>query len=141
MNQKTTSTKEGAVFTSLAGNVKSKKIYRCGVQHTTKFRKEIERVGLALKDSSTEVQIETLIKILLYRGSKGINTLEGMACGFLRIATRINEIKAEGYIIEKSEENVIGSDGIVHRGIARYFMKSLEKRISPQLSLDLGERP
>jgi hypothetical protein len=132
--------KRGAQFTKLAGGVKrQKKVFRCGVQHTSKFRLEIEAAGLGLGDASAATQCQTLLRILIYRGSKGINTLEGNACGFLRIATRIQELEAEGYLIVSLRESVRGADGLIHNGIARYVLLSKTVIEERQGSLDLGE--
>jgi hypothetical protein len=130
----------GAHFTKLAGGVKKqKKAFRCGVQHTSKFRIEMENAGLGLNDASGDTQRQTLLRILIYRGAKGINTLEGTACGFLRIATRIQELEAEGHRILSPRERVIGADGLVHKGIARYVLLLQAFADNPQGVLDLGE--
>lgn len=132
--------KRDAHFTKLAGGVKTqKKVFRCGVQHTSKFRIEVENAGLGLSEVSTETQCQTLLRVLQFVGSRGINTLEGVACGFMRIATRIQELEAEGHRILSIRERVIGADGLIHSGVARYVLSCLAIKDNPQGSLDLGE--
>ncbi|GAC1611134.1 MAG: hypothetical protein NVS3B3_21610 [Aquirhabdus sp.] len=125
--------------TKLGGTVKAKneKIFRCGVQHTSKFRLAIEEAGLGLDDPSATTQCACLLRILQYRGAEGINTLEGVACGFLRIATRIQELQADGHHIIAVPETVISADGLVHRRIARYILLKEAPIESPQRCLDL----
>jgi hypothetical protein len=113
------------------------KAFRCGVQHTSKLRLELENMGLGLSDTSAKTQCHTLLRILEYRGSLGMNTLEGMACGFIRLATRIQELEELGYPIESRRESAIGADGLLHHGIARYVLLSDTPTPSPQASFDL----
>jgi hypothetical protein len=130
----------GAIrYTQLRGKVKAKneKIFRCGVQHTSKFRLTIEAAGLGLDNPSATTQCACLLRILQHRGAAGINTLEGVACGFLRIATRIQELQADGHHIIAVPETVISADGLVHRRIARYILLKDAPNESPQGCLDL----
>lgn len=129
----------GAHFTKLAGGVTGQKsILRCGVHRTSKLRRELQANGLALRDTSGATQCQTLLRVLQYLGDRGINTPEGVACGFYRIATRIQELEAEGWLIASRRERLLGADGLVHIGIARYVL--IGKRVhmvSPQLDLEL----
>lgn len=131
--------KGGARFANRAASMrgKKKKTFRCGVQHTNKLRIELENAGLGLRDASGKTQRQALLRVLLYRGSKGLNTLEGAACGFLRIATRIQELEAEGYNIQSNRESAISADGLLHHGIARYTLLDDKPQTNPQGSLDL----
>lgn len=139
MQKKKTPKAGGFPHTKLAGRVKTKKkVFSCGVQHTSKFRLEIEAAGLGLTDASATTQRQALLLILIYRGSKGINTIEGNACGFLRIATRIQELEDEGYTIASIKETARTSDGLIHRGIARYILMNQSAKEDPQGELDLG---
>ena len=133
--------KGGARFAKRSSSVRGKKnkAFRCGVQHTNKLRIELEKAGLGLRDASGKTQCQTLLRVLLYRGSKGLNTLEGAACGFLRIATRIQELEAEGYSIASYRESAISTDGLLHHGIARYVLLDDKPKANPQGSLDLEE--
>lgn len=115
------------------------KVFVCGVQHTSKLRNELTAAGLGLRDASGLTQCQTLLLVLQYLGTRGINTLEGVACGFLRIATRVQELEADGYIIHSIKERAIGADGLVHSGIARYIYQGRKPFDDPQGSLDLGE--
>jgi hypothetical protein len=130
----------GARFTKLAGGVKKqKKVFRCGVQHTRKFRIEMENAGLGLNDASAETQCQTLLRILQFVGDRGINTLEGIACGFLRITTRVHELQAQGHVIASIKERVISADGLVQEGIARYVLLLQALKDDRQGALDLGD--
>ena len=138
--KKNAPSKGGAQSTKLAGGVKrQKKVFKCGTQHTSKLRIELENAGLGLNDVSTGTQCETLLRVLNYLGSRGLNTLEGMACGFLRIATRIQELEASGHLIASMRERVKSADGLIHNGIARYILISQAIKDNPQGLLDLGE--
>lgn len=130
----------GAPFTKRAGRVTGQKnVFRCGNQHTSKLKIELQAQGLALTDSSGRSQCETLLRVLKYLGPRGINTLEGNACGYLRIATRIQELQALGHVILSPRENLIGPDGLFHQGIARYVWIGHGQQFNPQGSLDLGD--
>jgi hypothetical protein len=132
--------KGGAKFTKLAGRVNGQnKVFRCGVQHTAKLRRELQGKGLALRDTTGRTQCETLLRVLEYLGDRGINTPEGVACGFYRIATRVQELEASGWLIASRRESLVGADGLYHIAIARYVL--IGKRSGPQdpqFSLDLG---
>lgn len=131
----------GADFTKLIGGVrgKTKKIFRCGVQHTSKLRKELQANGLALGDTSGRTQFVTLLRVLQYLGDRGINTPEGVACGFYRIATRVQELEEAGWRIASIRERIVGADGLEHSGVARYVLIGRRTDfIDPQGSLDLG---
>lgn len=128
----------GAKVTKLAGGVNSKnKIFRCGVQHTSKLRRELQAKGLALGDTVGLSQRQTLLRVLKYLGSRGINTPEAVGVGFYRVATRIQELEAEGWRIASLRECLVGADGLEHRGVARYVLLKGRARHSPQLALDL----
>jgi hypothetical protein len=130
----------GAPITKLAGGVKAKdKALFCGVKHISKLRRELHSAGLGLRDTSGRTQCETLLRVLQYLGPRGINTPEGVGCGYYRIATRIQELEANGWQIASYRERVIGADGLQHDGIARYSL--LGRRMdcaNPQGALDLG---
>ena len=133
------SAKGGAQFTKLAGGVKGQnKVFRCGVQHTSKLRREIQGKGLALRDTTGRTQCETLLRVLQYRGDLGLNTPEGVGLGFYRIATRIQELEAIGWLIASHRERLVGADGLIHSGIARYVLLGRVGKDDPQGSLDLG---
>ncbi|MFC0131403.1 hypothetical protein CR105_03025 [Massilia eurypsychrophila] len=133
--------KGGAHITKRAGRVsgKQKQTFVCGVKHISKLRRELQTAGLGLRDTSGRTQCETLLRILQYLGPRGINTPEGVGCGFYRIATRIQEIEEAGWLIASYRESLIGADGFRHVGIARYSL--LGRRVdvdNPQGALDLG---
>lgn len=116
--------KRGAQITKLAGGVngQQEKVFCCGVQHISKLRRELRRVGLHLRNTSGRTQCETLLRVLQYLGARGINTPEGVGCGFYRIATRIQELEEQGWLIASYRERLLGADGLTHHGIARYVL-------------------
>lgn len=118
------------------------KIFRCGVQHTSKLRRELYAQGLALRSVTGISQCATLLRVLQYLGDRGINTIEGVGCGFYRIATRVQELEESGWLIESRRERVLGADGLTHDGIARYVLRG--RRVDmpdAQGALDLEVRP
>jgi hypothetical protein len=118
------------------------KIFRCGVQHTSKLRRELHGQGLALRDVTGDSQRVTLLRVLQYLGARGINTIEGVGCGFYRIATRVQELEEGGWLIESRRERVLGADGLTHDGIARYVLKGRRfPDIDAQGALDLEAQP
>jgi hypothetical protein len=132
-------------FTKLAGGVNRKKPYleplQCGTEHTNKYRDNVHVAGFGLKNASGTNQRTMLLLWLQHVGSSGINTLEGEACGYLRIATRIQELKERGWKISSQRENVIGADGLFHKRIARYILDGRTADFPPvQLDLDFSAR-
>ncbi len=130
----------GANVTELGGGVTGqRKVLRCGVHRTSKLRRELQAHGLALRDTTGATQCQTLLRVLEYLGDRGINTPEGVACGFYRIATRVQELEADGWLIASYRERLLGADGLVHVGIARYVLIGRRAdSTSPQLSFELG---
>jgi hypothetical protein len=118
------------------------KIFRCGVQHTSKLRRELCGQGLALRSVTGASQRVTLLLVLQYLGERGINTIEGVGCGFYRIATRVQELEESGWLIESRRERVLGADGLAHDGIARYVLRGRSIDMpDAQGALDLEVRP
>lgn len=113
------------------------RVFRCGVQHTSKLRRELSAAGLALGDASGRTQRETLLRVLQHLGARGINTPEAVGVGFYRVATRIQELEADGWRIASLRERLVGADGLEHRGIARYVLLGRGAHRSPQLALNL----
>ncbi|MBC3806157.1 hypothetical protein H8K52_02210 [Undibacterium seohonense] len=131
--------KGGVKITKLAGNVKRQgNMLRCDTKHISNLRKELASKGLALLSANGESQARTLPKVLRYLGNRGINTKEAEGCGYYRIATRIQEMEASNYVITSNRETIIGADGLVHRGIARYVLLRDNTEPNPQGELDLG---
>lgn len=137
--KKQNASKGGAKFTKLAGGVNGQnKVFRRGVQHTARLRRELQSNGLALRDTTGRTQCETLLRVLQYLGDRGINTPEAVGMGFYRIATRIQELEASGWLIASRRESLLGADGLVHFGIARYVLICCRKDfVDPQGSLSL----
>jgi hypothetical protein len=106
--------------------------------YLTAFANRIKAAGLALRSSSGGTQLATLPKVLEYLGSRGANTYELVALGYLRAATRIKELE-DRYLITPILEDVIGPDGLLHKRVARYIMIGKRKDLPPaQGQLDLG---
>lgn len=102
-----------------------------------KVVRDLQKNGLALKNTSGSTQLETLPKALSYLGPRGISTYEGVAAGYLRIATRIKELKSTWEIVTL-RESYVGPDGLFHSGVARYVLIGLRRGIvDSQGSLDL----
>lgn len=132
----------GVQVTKRAGGVTviPKDAFLCDEQHITKLRNEIAGAGLALKDTSGQTQCDTLLRVLQHRGAKGVNTAEGVGLGYLRIATRVQELEERGWRIASYRERIIGADGLAHNGIARYCLlgRAVERAAPAQSALDLG---
>ena len=130
----------GAQFTKLAGGVKGQtKTLECSSYHINKIVEEIRAVGLQLRSTAGDTQLETLPKLLQHLGPRGLNTYEGVAAGYLRIATRIKDLEG-AWVINSFRENVIGPDGLFHKGVARYILVGKRKDMQPQRGLDfLGD--
>lgn len=123
MTGKKKSAPEGARVTQAGGPVATwqSKVFDCSSENITAVCEELSRNGIALKNASGATQRETLRLALEYRGSRGLNSYEGMAAGYMRMATRIKELK-ENWDIYALREDVVGPDGLVHRGVARYVL-------------------
>lgn len=109
---------------------KSKKIFDCGTENITKVCEELRAAGVGLQSADGRTQRATLHRALEFRGPRGLNTYEGTAAGFLRMATRILELKA-AWDIYTVIEDVVGPDGLVHRGVARYILRGRRQDIPP----------
>lgn len=104
-----------------AKKAKPKATRYCGANQTNKLVRELRQAGLQLRSTQSDTQLETLPKVLQYLGPRGINTYEAVAAGYLRIATRIKELK-EIWEVDSLREDVIGPDGLFHKGVARYVI-------------------
>lgn len=114
-------------------------VLKCGTHHINKVRNEIHAAGLSLDGTSGGTQLGTLLRVLQYLGPRGINTKEAEGCGYFRIATRIQELEDAGWKIAVPKERIIGADGLIHKGIARYTLLGRRSDfIDQQGSLDLG---
>ena len=132
--------KGGAKFTKLAGGVNGQgKVFRCGVNHIAKLRREIQAQGLALRNTSGRTQVQTLLPILEYLGPRGANTKELEGLGFFRAATRVQDLEEAGWQIAVTRERLLGADGLVHINVARYrLVGRCVDYVDPQGSLNLG---
>lgn len=114
------------------------KVLDCGQQNITAVCEELAQNGIALRDASGATQLETLRRALEFRGARGLNTYEGTAAGYMRLATRVKELK-EKWDIYALREDVIGPDGLLHKGVARYVLLGRRKDMpAVQAQLDLG---
>ena len=115
-----------------------RKKYSCGEHHIKSFVQKVHASGYQLRSAATDTQLATLPKVLELLGTHGLNTYEGVALGYLRIATRIKELK-EIYDIGTIREDVVGPDGLWHMGVARYYMIGKKKAdpLQPELELEV----
>lgn len=112
----------------------------CGTIIIGKLRRELQSAGLGLRDTRGRAQCATLLRVLQYLGTRGINTPEGVGCGYYRIATRIQELEERGWQIASNRERIVGADGLSHEGIARYVLLGRRSDfIEPQSSFDFGD--
>lgn len=139
-NEKATG--QGGFSNVVGGQAKAtaqKSALNCSDDHISKFVEEIAACGLRLRSTSADTQLTTLPKVLRYLGARGLNTYEGVALGYLRIATRIKDLESE-FEIASLREDVVGPDGLLHKGVARYIL--LKKREQParpsQLELEVS---
>lgn len=113
--------------------------FKCSTNHISKLVRELYENQVGLRSTSADTQGPTLLRALKYLGERGLNTYEGTAAGYARLATRIQELEADGWLIASQRENVIGPDRLFHRGIARYVLVGrVADMANPQSSLDLG---
>lgn len=132
--------KEGSdvVAGGQAKTTKQRKKRFCGENNIKDVVREVHSVGLKLRSTDGDTQLATLPKVLQYLGARGLNTYEGVALGYLRIATRIKELK-EIWEIQTVREDVIGPDDLFHVGVARYIITGKKKQAEPvQPDLGLG---
>jgi hypothetical protein len=130
--------KGGAQFSKLAGGEKGQnKVFECSANHISNIVAELRAEGLALRSTSADTQLATLPKVLEYLGPRGLNTYEGTAAGYLRVATRIKELK-EAWEIHTLREDLIGPDGMFHKGVGRYVMVGKRRDLEIQGRLDLA---
>lgn len=123
----------------LAGGGKDKKktAWECSAKHITKLISELKFNGLDLSSTTTNTQCRTLGRVLRYLGDRGLNTYEGTAAGYARLATRIQDLEAEGWIIDSQREDLIGPDGLFHPRVARYIFIAKSPGGPRQMPLEL----
>lgn len=109
---------------------KQKRKIHCSVDATTKFTAEIRAAGLALRSSDGDTQLATLVRLLQYLGSRGANTYELVAAGYLRPSARISDLQ-DVWVITSSREDCVGPDDLWHKGIARYYLVGKRKDLPP----------
>jgi hypothetical protein len=131
---------EGGARVDQAGGPKSTKqttIFNCSPQSITAVCEELAQNGVALRNASGTTQRETLRRALEFRGARGLNTYEGTAAGYMRLATRVKELK-DAWDICTLFEDVLGPDGLLHKGVARYVLLGRRKdNPPPQGELEL----
>ena len=129
----------GAGFDRAGGPESTKpRVVDCGAQNITAVCQELAQNGIALRDASGTTQLDTLRRVLEFRGARGLNTFEGTAAGYIRLATRVKELK-ETWDIHALREDVMGPDGLLHKGVARYVLLGRRKDLPPaQAQFDLG---
>jgi len=120
-HQKANTPGEGGAVFDRAGGPASHKIVDCGAENITSVCRELRAAGVGLRAADGRTQLDTLRRALEYRGARGLNTYEGTAAGYLRFATRIFDLKGQ-WNIYTLKEDVIGPDGLLHKGVARYVL-------------------
>lgn len=114
------------------------KVVDCGAENITSVCQELRAAGVGLRAADGRTQLDTLRRALEYRGARGLNTYEGTAAGYLRFATRIFDLKEEAWDIYTLKEDVIGPDGLLHKGVARYVLMGRRKGV-PQAAPAQGQ--
>ena len=115
-------TGQGGVYSAQADQLAPmQKVVDCGAENITSVCEELREAGVALRAADGRTQRDTLRRALEYRGARGLNTYEGTAAGYMRMATRIKELK-DTWDIHALREDVVGPDGLVHKGVARYVL-------------------
>jgi hypothetical protein len=130
-------TERAAVNQAGGATVEPQKIIDCGSENITSVCEELRAAGVSLRAADGRTQRETLLRALQHRGSRGLNSYEGIAAGYMRIATRIKELK-ETWDIYTLREDVTGPDGLVHRGVARYVLMGRRQDIPPSAKTGIG---
>lgn len=132
----------GASLSKLAGGGSGQnKLIECSADDIAKVVRELSEQGLALGNASGATQLDTLPKALQHRGPRGLSTYEAVAAGYLRVATRIRELKATWNILTL-RESYVGPDGLFHTGVARYVLVGrIDRTKAVQGSLDFGGAP
>lgn len=139
--QNKNASRKGGARVDQAGGPKSTKqtaVFNCSSQSITAVCEELAENGVALQNTSGSTQRETLRRALEFRGGRGLNTYEGTAAGYMRLATRVKELK-DAWDIYTLSEDVLGPDGLVHKGVARYVLLGRRKDLPPaqgQLELE-----
>ena len=76
---------------------------------------------LSSNDTSAHTQ---RLQILAHLRKKPLNTFELRELGHMAPAPRILELRAKGFVIVTSLEDVIGAGNKIHKRVARYFLVS-----------------
>lgn len=133
---------QGGVYSAQADQLAPmQKVVDCGAENITSVCDELRAAGVGLRAADRRTQLDTLRRALEYRGARGLNTYEGTAAGYLRMATRVKELK-QTWDIHAVRQDVIGPDGLLHKGVARYVLlgrrQDLAKTSPAQLPLGRG---
>ena len=131
--RKKNASRVGGARVDRAGGLESTKqttVFNCSPQSITAVCEELAKNGVALQNASGTTQRETLRRALEFRGARGLNTYEGTAAGYMRLATRVKELK-DAWDIYTLSEDVLGPDGLLHKGVARYVLMGRRKDLPP----------
>jgi hypothetical protein len=131
--------KAGASLPKLAGGESGlNKFKNCSADDIAKVVRELSEHGFGLGSASGATQMDTLPKALQHRGPRGLSTYEAVAAGYLRIATRIKELKSTWDILTV-RESYVGPDGLFHAGVARYVLIGrIDRSAKAQGTFDFG---
>jgi hypothetical protein len=84
----------------------------------------VQKNSALLTDTDTDTSASTQRDQILthFKNTPLLNTLELRALVFVTPASRTLELKYRGHNIKANKENVITPGGMLHRGIARYYL-------------------
>jgi Cft2 family RNA processing exonuclease len=82
----------------------------------------VQKNSALLTDTDTSASTQRNQILAHLKNTPSLNTLELRALGFISPASRILELKYRGYNIKANKEIVITPGGMLHRGIARYYL-------------------
>ncbi|GAA6183767.1 helix-turn-helix domain-containing protein [Aliiglaciecola sp. NS0011-25] len=83
-----------------------------------------QKTDALLNDNDTSANTQRSQIIALLKKHQSVNTPEFRQHGIMQPASRILELKLQGYPIEKVLENFIDGTGKKHSGVARYYFTS-----------------
>jgi hypothetical protein len=82
----------------------------------------VQKNSALLTDTDTSASTQRDQILTHFKNTPSLNTLELRALVFVTPASRTLELKYRGHNIKANKENVITPGGMLHRGIARYYL-------------------
>lgn len=65
-------------------------------------------------------RLADILEIIIDAGARGVTTLELLKAGYLGPTNAISDLKSRGALFSKASCEAIGTQGKLHKGIARY---------------------